>query len=54
MTRVVWTRPALGVREIRDYIARDSARYARAVAERLLAAVERLVAYLERRTPWDS
>ena len=34
MTRVVWTRPARDdVREVRDFIARDSAQYARAVAE---------------------
>ena len=46
MTRVVWTRPALDdVREIREYIARDSSRYARAVVERLFAAVERLREY---------
>ncbi len=43
MTRLVWTRPALeDVQQIHDYIARDSARYARAVAEQLFAAVERL------------
>ena len=46
MTRLVWTRPALeDVQQIHDYIARDSPRYARAVAERLLAAVERLPAH---------
>ncbi len=46
MTRVVWTRPALqDVSAIRDYIARDSPRYARAVAERLFAAVNRLHEY---------
>ncbi len=43
MTRLVWTRPALeDVREIRAYIARDSPRYARSVAERLFDAVDRL------------
>lgn len=43
MIRLVWTRPALeDVREIRAYIARDSPRYARVVAERLVAAVEHL------------
>ena len=43
MTRLVWTRPALeDVQQIHDYIARDSPGYARAVAERLFAAVERL------------
>ncbi len=36
-------RPAIeDVQEIRAYIARDSQRYARVVAERLVAAVERL------------
>jgi addiction module RelE/StbE family toxin len=41
--RLVWTRPALeDVQEIRSYIARDSRRYARIVAQRLVAAVERL------------
>jgi addiction module RelE/StbE family toxin len=43
VTRVVWTRPARDdLREIRAYIARDSARYARVVIERLVAAVRRL------------
>ncbi len=43
MTTVVWARPALeDVREIRAYIAGDSPRYARAVAERIFAAVDRL------------
>lgn len=43
MTGVVWARPALeDVLEIRAYIARDSPRYARAVAERIFAAVDRL------------
>ena len=46
MTRIIWTRPALeDVREIRQHIARDSPRYARAVAERLFAVVERLREY---------
>jgi addiction module RelE/StbE family toxin len=46
VTRVVWTRPALeDVRQIREYIARDSPRYGQAVAERLFAAVERLHEY---------
>ena len=44
--RVVWTRPALSdVLQIRDYIAADSPRYARIVAERVFAAVDRLVAF---------
>jgi addiction module RelE/StbE family toxin len=43
---VVWTRPALNdVLQIRDYIAADSTRYARVVAERLFAAVDRLVEF---------
>lgn len=43
MTRVVWTQPARDdLRKIRDYIARDSAHYARLVTERLVSAVDRL------------
>ena len=43
MIRIVWTRPALEhVQEIRSFIARDSPRYARVVADRLVAAVGRL------------
>lgn len=43
MTRVVWTVPALeDVEAARDFVARDSPRYARALVERLLAAAERL------------
>ncbi len=43
MIQLIWTRPALeDVQEIRAYIARDSPRYARVVAERIVAAVERL------------
>ena len=46
MTRVVWTRPARDdVREIREFIARDSAHYARSVAARLVSAVDRLREY---------
>ena len=46
MTRLVWTRPALeDVQQIHDHIARDSPRYARAVAERLFASVERLATH---------
>ncbi len=46
MTRLVWTRPALeDVQQIHDYIARDSPRYARALAEQLFATVERLSAH---------
>jgi len=43
MARVVWTTPALKDAEaIRDYIARDSPRYARLVTERIVAATARL------------
>lgn len=43
MTTVAWARPAPeDVQEIRAHIARDSPRYARAVAERIVAAVDRL------------
>ena len=44
--RVTWTRPAVAdVLQIRDYIATDSPRYARIVAERLFASVVRLTKY---------
>ena len=44
--RVTWTRPAVAdVLQIRDYVAADSPRYARIVAERLFASVERLMRY---------
>ena len=44
--RVLWTRPAVAdVLHIRDYIAADSPRYARVVAERLFASVRRLTKY---------
>ena len=44
--RVLWTRPAVAdVLQIRDYIAADSPRYARVVAERLFASVRRLTKY---------
>ena len=43
---IAWTRPALtNVLEIKSYIAADSPRYGRIVAERLFAAVERLEVY---------
>ena len=46
MTGLRWTLPALDdMTEIRDYIARDSAHYARLQVERLFAAVERLREY---------
>ena len=44
--RLVWTRPALAdVLHIRDHIAADSPRYARVVAERIVASVDRLTAF---------
>lgn len=46
MTRVVWTRPARDdLREIRAFIAADSARYATIVVARLVTAVRRLREY---------
>ncbi len=43
MTRVVWTQPARDdLREIREYIAADSQRYARLVVRKLVGAVGRL------------
>jgi toxin ParE1/3/4 len=44
--RLRWTLPALDdVAEIRDFIARDSAHYARLQVERIFSAVERLHEY---------
>jgi plasmid stabilization system protein ParE len=41
--RVIWTRQAVeDVEAIKNYVARDSDRYARLLAERLVAAVSRL------------
>ena len=43
MTRVIWAPQAIqDVEAIRAYVARDSARYADLVVERIIAAVERL------------
>ena len=43
MNRVVWTRQAiLDVEAIRNYISRDSARYATVVVDQIVTAVERL------------
>ena len=43
MTKVRWTEQAVAdVRSIRDFIERDSPRYGRLVAERLVAATDRL------------
>ena len=44
--RVTWTQPAVAdMLQIREYIAADSPRYARIVAERLFASVKRLTKY---------
>jgi plasmid stabilization system protein ParE len=43
VTRLVWTSPARAdLREIRNYIAPDSLRYARLTVQRIIAAVGRL------------
>jgi len=43
VTRVIWAPQAIqDVEAIRAYVARDSARYADLVVERIIAAVERL------------
>jgi addiction module RelE/StbE family toxin len=48
LTRVVWTGQAIeDVEAIREFIARDSPRYARAEVERIVAAVERLAQFPE-------
>lgn len=46
MTPIVWTPQAIGdVEGIKAYIARDSARYAALIAERIVEAVDRLAAF---------
>ena len=46
MTRIFWSPQALSdLESIRDYIARDSPRYAELVLQRLVAAVDRLEAF---------
>jgi toxin ParE1/3/4 len=41
---LTWSRPALAdVVRIRDHVAEDSPRYARVIAERIVAAVDRLI-----------
>jgi addiction module RelE/StbE family toxin len=48
VTRILWSPQALGdLESIRDYIARDSPRYAELVLQRLVAAVDRLEAFPE-------
>lgn len=48
MTEVRWTpQAAEDLRAIREFIARDSPRYGRLVAERLFSATERLQAFPE-------
>jgi plasmid stabilization system protein ParE len=42
--KIVWTEPAVeDLRELHDYIARDSEMYASGFVERIVLAVERLV-----------
>ena len=46
MTRVRWTEQAVAdVRSIREFIERDSPRYGRLVAERLVEATDRLARF---------
>ena len=46
MTRILWSPQALlDLESIRDYIARDSPRYAELVIRRLIVGVERLEAF---------
>jgi addiction module RelE/StbE family toxin len=46
VTRIVWSPQSLAdLESIRDYIARDSPRYAELVVQRLVSAVERLEAF---------
>lgn len=48
MIRVEWTEPAISdLKNIQNYIARDSAVYADAVVERLIFSVDRLVSFPE-------
>ena len=48
MTRILWSPQALSdLESIRDYIARDSPRYAELVLQRLVAAVDQLEAFPE-------
>ena len=48
MTRVIWTRQAIeDVEAIRAYVARDSARYAALLVERIVASVGRLESFPE-------
>jgi addiction module RelE/StbE family toxin len=54
MTRVEWTEPAVtDLKNIQNYIARDSAEYADAIIERLILSVDQLEAFPEsgRRVP---
>ncbi len=54
MTRIEWTEPAVAdLESIHDYIARDSAKYADAIVERLILSVDQLEAFPEsgRRVP---
>jgi addiction module RelE/StbE family toxin len=52
--KIVWTEPAVAdLTAVRDYIARDSERYARQFVSRIIEAVERLESFPEmgRRVP---
>lgn len=46
MVRIVWAQPALeDLREVYDFIARDSRRYAQLTVERITDAAERLARF---------
>ena len=54
MTHVEWTEPAVtDLKNIQNYIAKDSAEYADAIVERLILSVDQLEAFPEsgRRVP---
>jgi addiction module RelE/StbE family toxin len=54
MTRLEWTEPAIAdIKNIQDFLARDSTAYADAMVERLILSVERLQSFPEsgRRVP---
>jgi len=43
---VIWSQNAIGdIRQIHDYIARDSKRFAKIVSERIVASVKRLAEF---------
>lgn len=48
MTRLEWTEPAVSdLENIQEFIARDSAKYADAIIERLIRSVDRLESFPE-------